>query len=155
MTLPAPPQQQPIISVDKQQPENMDGNITLPWAIFFNGLFAGDAGEAWTPTLQNLVINGVPEVTGRIYLLSQYLALFTVEIRPSQDTSATAGSTYIDNFPLQMAGNGFCISVSGNLGSVAGMCDRETNRIYTPPWVAVTVPLTIIGIVEVTADGQS
>lgn len=153
MTIPSPPQTQAIIEVDKQNPENMNGNITLPWAIFFNALFAGDAGQSWTPTFQNLVINGVPEVIGRIYLLSQYLALFTIQINPANDTSSNAGSTFIDNFPLQMGGNGVCFAVSGNLGSVSGMCDKPSNLIYTPPWVNVTVPLTIIGIVEVTADG--
>lgn len=144
MTLEAPPTQQPIITDEGALP-------ALPWVIFFNSIFNGDAGEAWVPNIQGLTaVGGVPQITGRVYRLSQYLSLFVVTVVPAPggNTSSTAGSAFIDNYPLDMTGNGFCVAVSGNLGTNAGMCDEVTNRIYQPGWTTVTVPLTIIGIVE-------
>lgn len=142
MSLPAPPSQQAMID------DESSGFPTFPWIIFFNGLFNGDAGIDWTPNINNMVINGVPEVVGRVYQISKYLACFSIQITPSQDTSGQAGVTYIDNFPLTMNGNGICFAVSGNLGTNSGMCDKLSNRIYPPSWNAVTIPLTILGFVE-------
>lgn len=144
MSLEAPPTQQPIIL-------DQSGMTATQWIIFFNSMFNGDLGDAWTPTLVNLTIVGsTPQITGRIYSLSQALKLFTVRIIPGTNTSAVAGTTYINNFPITMLGDGINFAVSGNLGTNAGMCDKATNRIYVPGWTTVTVPLTIMGIVEAT-----
>jgi len=40
------------------------------------------------------------------------------------------------------------LAVSGLLGTNAGMCDKSSNNIYVPSWSAVTVPLTVVGMVE-------
>lgn len=143
MTVQPPPTEHPLIT-DK------DGFADLQWILFFNQLFNGDAGTAWVPTLQGLTTVGVPKVSGRVYRISQYLSIFVATITPAQNGNVTsvAGSTFINNFPLRMQGNGFNIAVSGNLGSIAGMCDGASNNIYIPTLTGVTIPVTIIGFVE-------
>jgi hypothetical protein len=122
--------------------------LTMPWILFFNQNFTGDLGTSWTPTFTSLTETGTPTITGRYYQISQALCYFNVTITPATDTTATAGTTYINNFPLTASSNGICFAVSGNLGSNSGMVVASNNRIYVPAWTAVTVPLTIIGIVE-------
>lgn len=125
-----------------------DGKATLPWILFFNQLFVGDEGAAWTPTFTSLTITGTPTITGRYYKISDRLTYFRVTIVPATNTSSVAGTTYVNNFPLTMTGDGACAAVSGLLGGTLGMCDMASNRIYTPAWSAVTVSLSIVGIVE-------
>ncbi len=124
------------------------GLPSLAWTLFFNQNYAGDAGVAWTPEFEGLTKVGDPKVTGRYYRLSQYLCYFHIHVVPETNTSATAGTTYINNFPLDVTRNGFCIAVSGNLGGTPGMVEEVNNRIYVPAWTTVSVPLTIIGICE-------
>jgi len=124
------------------------GIATLPWVLFFSNIYTGDTGTVWTPTFTNLTTVGTPTITGKFYQFGQALAYFNVTITPGTSTSATAGTTYINNFPLVMSGNGACLAVSGLLGTNAGMCDKSSNNIYPPSWSAVTVPLTIVGMVE-------
>lgn len=125
-----------------------DGKPKLPWTVFFSALFDGDAGTAWTPTFQSLTVSGAPTITGRYYRISQYLVLFRVTIVPDTNTTSTAGTTYIDNFPLTFSADGVCFAVSGNLGATPGHIVASSNRIYTPGWSAVTVPVTVLGIGE-------
>ena len=127
---------------------NDEGKTTLPWTLFFNQVFDGDAGTVWAPTFQNLSSVGTPTFEGRYYTISNYLTYFSVLITPATSVSATAGTTYIDNFPLNFAGDGVCFAVSGNLGATPGMINGTTNRVYIPGLSAVTVPVTIIGIGE-------
>lgn len=124
------------------------GVASLPWTLFFNQLFTGDTGTEWTPTFTSLTTVGTPTITGRYYKLSQNLSYFTVRVVPETSTTATAGTTYIDNFPLDITGDGACLAVSGLVGGNAGMAEAATNRIYVPAWTAVTVPLTVVGLVE-------
>jgi len=124
------------------------GQPTLPWLMFFNNLFTGDTGTEFAPTFTNLTISGTPTITGKYYKLSQSLCYFMVTITPSTSTSSSAGSTYINNFPIDINGDGICFAVSGNLGTGSGHVVASSNRIYVPAWSAVTVPLTIIGIME-------
>lgn len=126
---------------------DQNGLPTLPWTLFFNQTFSGDAGEEWTPSFTGLS-GSTTSITGRYYRLSQYLSYFVINVTPSGATSSTAGSTYVDNFPLNMTGDGFNVVVAGNTGGTAGMNTASTNRIYVPAWTSVSVPLTIIGIVE-------
>lgn len=121
---------------------------TMPWILFFNQVFTGDAGEDWTPTFSSLTTTGTPTITGRYYKISQFLCFFKITITPATDTTAVAGTTYVDNFPLTASGDGICFAVSGNLGTNSGMVTSSNNRIYVPGWTAVTVPLTVVGIVE-------
>lgn len=144
MSLSPPPTEQPIIT-------DQSGLMDFRWSVFFNGLFNGDAGTTWIPTFINLTeVGGVPTVSGIVYQLSQYLTIFfaTLTPPPGGSTSGTAGTTAINNFPFTCNGNGVCFAVSGLLGDTSGMVDQASNFIYPPSWTTVTVPLTIIGIVE-------
>jgi len=125
-----------------------DGKAPLPWVLFMNQLFNGDSGVDWTPAFTNLTEVGTPTITGRYYRLSQYLTFFRVLITPATSTTSTAGTTYINNYPLSFSNDGACFAVTGGLGSASGHIVSATNRIYVPEWTAVTVPLTIIGIGE-------
>lgn len=141
MTQNAPPLNQPLL--------NPDGSIPMQWILFFNQIYNGDAGQAWTPTFNSLTISGsIPKVTGRVYQLSKYLTMFTANLIPGTNTSAVAGTTFIDNFPFIMQGDGLVFAVSGRLGSSSGMCEKATNKIWVPAWTTVTVPLTLVGFVE-------
>lgn len=122
------------------------GVPTLPWTLFFNQNFSGDAGTNWTPTFTNL--SGVAQITGRFYRLSQYLIYFTITVTPDSATSATAGSTYVGDLPFGINSDGFCASVSGAAGGSLGAVDADTGRIYVPSWSSVSSPVTILGICE-------
>ncbi len=141
MTLQPPPIQEQL--TDEQQA------LTMPWILFFNQTFTGDLGTSWTPTFTDLTeVGGAAIITGRYYKISQALCYFNVTITPVTNTSSTAGTTYINNFPLISFANGICFAVSGNIGTNSGMVTASNNRIYVPSWTTVTAPITIIGIVE-------
>lgn len=142
MTISAPPTRNPLTEGE--------GELTMPWLLFFNQLYYGDAGSDWTPTFVDLTSVGTPVITGRYIRISQFLCYFNVLITPGTNTSATAGTTYIDNFPLESYGNGFCLTVSGNEGGGLGVVRADNNRIYVPSWTTVTAPINIIGMVEAT-----
>lgn len=143
MTKISPP---PIYEDLMESLENLKARI--PWVLFFNQLYNGDTGTPWTPTFQNLTTVGTPTISGKYYQISKSLVYFSVTIVPATSTSATAGTTFIDNFPLKITQDGAVHAVSGLLGSQAGMSDAASNRIYPPAWSAVTVPLTIVGTLE-------
>lgn len=136
-----PPTTQPM--VDK------DGVVTLPWLSHFFGSYQGDVGASWTPTFTSLTETGTPTITGRYYRISRRLVYFSVLIVPGTNTSAVAGTTYINNFPLTFTGDGIVFAVSGALGDGPGHIVASSNRIYVPAWTSVTVPLTVIGMGEV------
>jgi hypothetical protein len=140
MAYQAPPIYSPVVE--------KDGKATLPYILFFNQLFTGDVGTDWTPTFTNLTQVGAPVITGHYYKLSDSLVYFRVKIIPSTSTTSSAGSTYINNFPLTISGDGACFALSGLLGTSAGMCDQASGKIYVPAWSAVTIPLSIVGLVE-------
>ncbi len=149
MTISAPPVGDALI--------DDEGLITLSWLLFMNGLFEGDTGVGgsgaggWTPNFQSLTQTGAPTVTGRYYRIIRRICYFSVLIVPATNTSAIAGTTYIDNFPLTFTADGPCFAVSGNLGDGPGHIVAGNNRIYVPGWTNVSVPLTIIGIGEVSS----
>lgn len=126
------------------------GNLTIPWVLFFNGLWQGDTGTSWTPTFVSLTeVGGSATMTGKIYRIGQRLAYFTAIVTPVTNTSATAGTTYISNFPLTLAANGTCLASAGVVGSeTSGMCLASSNRIYVPGWTTITTAVTIAGLVE-------
>ncbi len=123
------------------------GVATLPWILFFNQLFTGDTGTAFTPVFTNLTIVGTPTFDAKYYKIGQNLVYFSLKITPATSTSATAGSTYFD-FPLDITAVGAVFAVTGLLGSNAGMAEALTNRVYVPAWSVVTAPLTITGTLE-------
>lgn len=129
--------------------DDEDGIAALPWILFFNQIFTGDTGTDWLPTFTGLTFTGTaPVITGRYYKLSQALSFFRMKIVPGTDTTSIAGTTFIDNFPLTMSADGINFAVSGLLGTNSGMCEQASNRIYTPAWSAVVIPVTVLGFVE-------
>lgn len=128
-----------------------DGNglATLPWALFFNQMYNGDAGIDWTPTLNNLT-GSVTSVAGRYYRLSQYLVFFRITITPNGNTSSTAGTTSAGGFPLTFTADGFNTVVSGSGGGSIGMNRASDNLILLPAWTNISVPLVVLGIGEAT-----
>lgn len=136
-------------------PPNEDKVLTeqgfprISWALFFENMYEGDSGTEFTPTFQNLGSTGTPTLTGRYYRLGGLnLIFFRITITPDTNTSSTAGTTYVDNFPVAFVNDGVCFSVSGNLGGALGHVVASNNRIYTPSWSNVTTPVTIIGVGE-------
>ena len=132
-----------------QQVTDDNGLPTLPWTLFFNQNYEGDAGTSWTPTITGLT-GTTSSVTGRFYRLSQYLVYFNITVTPSGNTSSTAGTTYVGNFPLTFNADGFNTVVSGSTGGAIGMNRQSDNRILFPSWTNVSVPLIIPDIVEAT-----
>lgn len=125
------------------------GKASLPWIQFFNQMYDGDLGTDWTPNFENLTeVGGDATIEGRYYQVTKGLAFFRVNVTPVTSTSATAGTTYIDNFPLEVNSNGFCLSVSGNLGGSLGIVRSSDGRIYVPTWTTVTNVVTVLGMVE-------
>jgi len=128
---------------------DQDGRPSLAWLLFFNQFPIGDTGEVWEPTFDGLTeVGGDATITGRFFKLSQEIVYFHIHIVPATNTSATAGTTFVDNFPLNVTRNGVCFAVTGNLGSNSGIVQEGTNKIYVPGWTTVTNPLTIVGIAE-------
>lgn len=126
-----------------------DNKANINWTIFFQNISDGDSGQEWSPTFQNLTVSGTPIITGRYYQISKYLCYFTTTIDPNGgNTSSTAGTTYIENFPIAFGGDGIVFAVSGNLGDGPGHVVAASNRIYVPAWTGVSIPLKIIGIAE-------
>lgn len=123
-----------------------NGLPKIPWILFFNELFEGDAGTTWTPTFVSLGSTGSPTLTGRYYRINQNMCMFFVTITPATDTSSVAATTYISNFPLRFSIDSVCFAGTGS-GAVQaiGGIRASDNRVYTPAWTSVTTPLTVIG----------
>lgn len=141
MTLPLlPPKTEPLIDNNKF--------ASLNWLVFFDQVADGDAGTSWTPTFTGLTETGTATKTGVYYRLSKKLVLYRIVITPATDTSATLGTTYCNNFPLSMTAAGPVITCSSFTAAVSASTASD-RRIYTATWSAITTPITIVGIVEV------
>lgn len=125
-----------------------NGKPPLVWAQWFENFFTGDNGSTWVPTLQNLTEVGTATKSGIYYRLSQNLYYVAITITPTTSISATAGTTYVDNFPLRIRRDGANLAVANNVGSSAGMNVAANNRIYIPALSAVTTPVTIVTLME-------
>ena len=125
-----------------------DGFMTLPWILFSEQNYRGDTGEPWVPNFVGLTFSGnAPTITGRYYKISQEITFYNITVIPDVDTSATSGTTYVDNFPLVPSSNGFCVAVTGTTGGV-GIIREDNRRIYPPSWSLVSEAVTITGFVE-------
>ena len=120
---------------------------TLNWTSFFDGLASGDTGTVWTPTFVGLTEVGTATKTGVYYRLNNRLAYFKIVITPSTSTTAVAGTTYCDNFPLNITSAGACNTLSGSSAGLSGITTDK--RIYTSAWAAVVTPITLTGLIEV------
>ena len=121
---------------------------TLNWLIFFDQLANGDSGTTWTPTFVGLTETGTATKTGKYYRISKTLVYYRIVITPATDTSAVNGTTYCNNFPLNMISDGANVTCSGFTAAVAGSTYSD-RRIYTATWTTIATPVTIIGIAEV------
>lgn len=128
--------------------EESEGFLNLPWMDFFDEVSRGDAGKEWTPTFVGLGTTGTPTITGRYYQISSYLVYYNILITPGTDTTSTAGSTYCDNFPLSPYNNGVAFAVTPAVSGGFGIHTSSNNRIYTPNWTTITVPVNVMGLVE-------
>lgn len=120
---------------------------TLAWQAFFENLAGGDTGTLWTPVFTNLTVTGVPTYSGTYYRLSQKLVAFFAIITPATDTTAVAGSTYCEGFPLTFTKQGVSFSISGSGAVSAGI--GTDGKIYTGSWGPTSSTITIFGIGEV------
>lgn len=138
MTIEAPP----INEVMTEQ----NGLPKIPWILFFNSLFEGDFGNSFTPTFVSLGSTGTPTLSGRYFRINQRFCVFFVTITPATDTTSTAATTYISNFPLTFTIDSVCFAGTGS-GAVQaiGGIRASDNRIYTPAWTSVTTPIVIVG----------
>lgn len=121
------------------------------WTIFFNDLTIGDTGTEWVPTFQNLTeVGGSAEITGVYYQISRSLVYFRISVNPATSTSSVAGTTFVDNFPLAIQGDGpnFSLNPAANVGGAIGVNVANSGRIYTPQWTNITTPVIIVGMVE-------
>lgn len=125
-----------------------NGLANIAWLLFFNQSFVGDTGTSWTPTFTNLTTTGTPTITGLYKKVSQSLVYVRILITPATDTSSTAGTTYVNNFPLTLLADGAINATSNNQSITPGAATASTNRLYTPTWAAVTTPITISGLIE-------
>ena len=142
MTLSIPPLYDVLIDEDSK--------ANLNWTIFFQNIAEGDSGDVWSPTFINLGTSGSPTYTGRYYQISKYICFFTVTIFTNGgNTTSTAGTTYIDNFPLIMQSDSVCFvgTGSGAVQAIGGIRSAD-KRIYPPGWSSVTENLTIVGIIN-------
>jgi len=139
-----------LVRLPPQTEEVVDENKfpTLSWLAFFDGLSNGDTGTIWTPTFVGLTETGTATKTGVYYRISSKLAYFRILITPATDTSAVAGTTYCNNFPLTIASAGASVTCSSFTAAVAGITPSD-KRIYTATWTAITSPITIVGLMEV------
>ena len=81
------------------------------------------------------------------YKISQHLVYFRVTITPATDTTGTSGTTYINNFPLDIKYDGACHTTLG-VNAADGACVASNDRIYPAGWALTTSPVTISGTVE-------
>jgi len=135
-----PPQTEELIDEDKFP--------TLNWLSFFDGLASGDTGTAWSPNFVGLTEVGTATKSGIYYRLSTKLAFFRIVITPTTSTSAVAGTTYCDNFPLNISAASASFTCSSFTAATAGITSAD-KRIYTASWTAITSPITIVGLIEV------
>jgi hypothetical protein len=124
------------------------GKAVFSWSNFFENTFTGDKGTSWTPTFTSLTQVGTPTITGRYFKLISGLVYFWVQIIPGTSTTSTAGTTFINNFPLTINNNGACFAVTNGLGGGSGHAVSGGHSIYTPGWTAITNTLTIVGLIE-------
>lgn len=144
-----PPTYQQIVDTDEQLPQ-AKGKATQPWIIWANNVVSGDPGELWTPTFSGLTEVGTATKTGLYYIISNSLVYFRITITPATSTSSTAGTTYVDNFPLTITSPATFGVVAGNANAALGTTSVSGNKLYTPTWSALTGMIVLAGLVEAT-----
>lgn len=120
------------------------GKATRSYQEFFDDVYRGDQGQSWTPTFVGLTTVGTPTITGTFYQFGA-LCYFRVIIIPGTSTSSTYGTTYINNFPLTLTASTGVYAATGSPTIAIGSTDAGTNRIYTPSWSVITIPITLTG----------
>lgn len=143
MTIAQPPLYQPLA--------DQTGKTAMQWALFFSLLATGDQGAEWIPNFSSLTSSsGTPTLDGWTYQLNSSLVLFRATVTPASgaNTSATAGTTAITNFPFSMKQDGIVFAVGNKTGTGSGMCEQSSGKIWVPAWTTVSSKVTLLGIVE-------
>lgn len=135
-----PPRTEPVT--------DSDNNATVNWLAFFDSLADGDTGTVWTPTFTGLTEVGTATKTGKYWRLSKQIAYARIVVTPSTSTTAVLGTTYCDNFPLNITSAGVVATLSDYTANVSG-ATSSPKRIYTSAWAALATPVTIIALLEV------
>lgn len=118
----------------------------VSYAAFFENMYLGDVGTTFTPTFQNLTVVGDPTYTAQYYRLSDRWYVVRIVIESTTTTASTAGSTYIDNFPLTLLNDGLTFATVGT-GVAASVAQAANNRLYVPGYGASN-KATMICLVE-------
>jgi len=147
MTIPnSPPIQTPVDVREKALTR-----IAVPWSQWFIAIqnFLG-IESTWVPTFTGLtVVNGTGGATysgtytkiGRIVYWS-----VVVTVTGTCTTASAAGSTWINNLPVIVAGPGTLNAVSAALASYGiGVVTLNTTKAYVPTWAATNSNITISG----------
>lgn len=107
---------------------------------------------AWTPAWTALTVVGSPTYAG-VYVKVGDATFFIVGITAggANTTASTAGTTFINNFPIAMAYGAICGAWDATNGASYGIgggapVDGTTN-IFTPTWVATNHTIAIGGLV--------
>lgn len=124
---------------------------TLLWALWANNVASGDPGTAWTPSFTGLTTaGGTPTFSGVYYAISNALVYFRIIITPAAggSTTSVAGTTFMNNFPLQILAPAGFSTIAGNASAALGTTNASNNNFYTPAWTALTGQVILSGTVE-------
>jgi hypothetical protein len=121
---------------------DQSGKLTLPFTLFFTGLYTGDTGTTFSPTAVGLTSVGTPTIVGAYFKDGQFYD-FYIYIQPGTNTSSTSGTTYFE-LPFDVQQDGYCGAVTGTNASM-GAVIASSNRCYPPSWATITTPITIQG----------
>lgn len=129
--------------INERLAEEATGKPRLSWILFFQNLLQGDRGNGFVPAYANLTAVGTPVIAGAFYQNSGWTD-FWIEIVPGTSTTSTSGVTYFElPFDVKVGAPVFATVNGAFVG--AGAMEITNNRIYTPSWSAVTVPITLSG----------
>jgi len=139
----------PPVPLRSEQLVDGKGSMASNWFQFLEGLWRGDKGNDWTPTYSGLTETGAATHTARYFRVSASLYYVRIRVVPSTDTSSTAATTYLSNFPLTVPAMGTLQVLNETTLLPIGVAVVSTNgRIYPPTWTTVTAPITICGMIE-------
>lgn len=123
------------------------GKMALRWLLFLQNLLNGDPGTVFIPNIEGLTnTGGAPTVTGVYYENGGFID-FYVRIVPVTNTSAVAGTTFIQ-LPFQPTSDCPCFATTQNNTALGGIV-ASSARAFVPAWSNISDPVTVSGRVPV------